>query len=79
MIIVLSQGCDDRYLLKLQVTGKRKQHLQESPKKGKISVVYRHGENLMLRFARESLDGFEEEKGWDKVTVGAKERKEEKY
>lgn len=33
----------------------------------------------MLRFARESLDGFEEEKGWDKVTVGAKERKEEKY
>lgn len=42
-------------------------------------MVYRHGENLMLRFARESLDGFEEEKGWDKVTVGAKERKEEKY
>lgn len=33
----------------------------------------------MLRVARESLDGLDEKKGWDKVTVGAKERKEEKY
>ena len=79
MIIVLAQGCDNGYLLKLQVIGKRKQHLQESPKKGKISVVYRHGESLMLRVARESFDGLDEEKGWDKVTVSAKERKEEKY
>ena len=33
----------------------------------------------MLRVARESFDGLDEEKGWDKVTVRAKERKEEKY
>lgn len=63
MTIVLVQGCDKGYLLKLPVIGKRKEHLQESTKKGKITVVYRHGESLMLRVARESLDGLDEEDG----------------
>lgn len=38
-------------------------------------MVYRHGESLMLRAARESLDGLDEKKGWDKVTALCKGKK----